>query len=72
VGQYQVIQEEHGRLLVNIASELPIPEEERQHVVAICQSLIGKSVAIDVNAVTSIAKISGKKFQPVVCKVQKH
>lgn len=72
VGQYQVIQEEHGRLLVNIASELPIPEEERQHVVAICQSLIGKSVAIDVNAVTSIAKIPGKKFQPVVCKVQKH
>jgi phenylacetate-CoA ligase len=70
VGQYQVIQERRDQLIVNIASKDPIPEEDRARIRATCWSLVGKGVAVRVNAVTSIPKAPGKKFQPVICEVQ--
>jgi len=71
VGQYQVIQERRDQLIVNIASKGSMREEDRAKITAICWSLIGKGVAVRVNTVMSIPKVPGKKFQPVICEVQR-
>ncbi len=70
VGRYQIVQEERDHVVVNIEALSPIPSETVEKTVRVCRSLVGASVRITVNTVSAIIHEPGRKFQPVICKVQ--
>lgn len=72
VGQYQIIQEEQGQIVVNIATDGKISKDKMEAVMKICSSLLGEGTKISINTLRSIENISGKKFQPLICRVPKN
>ena len=71
VGRYQLVQEERDRLLVRIETPMPMSTETEGKIINVCKSLVGNSTQVTVETTLSITQEAARKFQPVICKVQK-
>jgi phenylacetate-CoA ligase len=71
VGRYQIVQENQNNVLVKLEALSQIPDETADKIVNVCKSLVGDGMRVTVDTVPTIIQEADKKFQPVVCKVQK-